>query len=424
MIIRLLSKFIGIWELKVSLSIHSQCSKMRSTLLLILFLSLSQAIAQPFKVVGYFPHYRFSWVNDIDYQKLTHVNIAFANPDANGNLSCEGANIDPIVEKCHQNGCKVFISLAGGYLTPAWESAWNDLTLAANRPGYIQKIVQYVQSHNLDGVDLDLEWQYVKSWYSPFVLDLKTALDQIGVPLTVALPGSYRYPQITNEALAAFDWVNMMIYDLRGPWDPSNIGQHSPYSWAVDCIQYWKNQNVPADKLTLGVPFYGYDFGTSPVSSFTFRGIVNQDAANAYKDDTGLKFWNGIPTIKEKTALALSEVNGIMIWEIGQDAFGANAQYSLLNAIDEVIQGTLATGEPDLVVSIFPNPVSDQLHIKSDQISLERIVLQDIQGKIFLDEKVHSSGLHNCDIATVPTGMYILSIFTNKGSLTKKLLKQ
>lgn len=201
---------------------------MRIILLLCLSLSLQNAFSQDFKVIGYLPTYRFSWLNDIEFERLTHVNISFANPDSLGNLSCEGVNIDPAIAKAHQSGCKVFISLAGGYLTPEWDAAWNNLALPANRPAFIQKIVQYVLAHDLDGVDLDLEWQYVQDWYSPFVLDLKAALNAQGLPLSVALPGSYRYPKITNAALAAFDWVNMMIYDLRGPWDPSNPGNIPP----------------------------------------------------------------------------------------------------------------------------------------------------------------------------------------------------
>lgn len=396
---------------------------MRIILLLSLALSLQTAFSQDFKVIGYLPTYRFSWLNDIEFERLTHVNISFANPDSLGNLSCEGVNIDPAVAKAHQAGCKVFISLAGGYLTPEWEAAWNNLALPANRPAFIQKIVQYVLAHDLDGVDLDLEWQYVQDWYSPFVLELKAALTAQDLPLSVALPGSYRYPKITNAALAAFDWVNMMIYDLRGPWDPSNPGQHSPYDWTLQCVQYWKGQNVSSSRLTLGVPFYGYDFGVSPVASFTYRGIVNQDPANAFLDESGQKFWNGIPTIKAKTELALNEVSGIMIWEIGEDAFGANAQYSLLRAIDEVVDAasvsvsTLDEGR----LNIYPNPVHDRLSIDAAMLHVERMVVRDVQGKVWLEQFGDDNTLQ---IKDLPAGFYILSVYDNGRMRSGKFLKQ
>jgi hypothetical protein len=45
-------------------------------------------------------------------------------------------------------------------------------------------------------------------------------------------------------------------------------------------------------------------------------------------------YYNGIPTIRSKTALALKDARGVMIWELTQDAQGSG---SLLKNIDEVI---------------------------------------------------------------------------------------
>ena len=38
------------------------------------------------RVVSYFPYYRFSLNNQIEYCKVTHLNIAFANPVADLSL--------------------------------------------------------------------------------------------------------------------------------------------------------------------------------------------------------------------------------------------------------------------------------------------------------------------------------------------------
>ena len=397
---------------------------MRKLLPFLLLCSLQTAFAQSFKVVGYLPTYRFSWLNDIEFERLTHVNIAFANPDSLGNLSCESVNIAPAVTKAHQHGCQVFISLAGGYLTPESEANWNNLTLPANRAAFIQKIVQYVQAQDLDGVDVDLEWQYVKPWYSPFILELKAVLEPLGKPLTAALPGSYRYPQVTTAALAAFDWVNMMVYDLTGPWDPSNPGQHSPFLWAQDCIQYWKIQGVPAEKLTLGLPFYGYDFGVSPVEAFNYRGIVNQDPANAQLDQTGQKFWNGIPTIQAKTQLAIEQVSGVMIWEIGQDAFGANAQYSLLRAIDAVVDAVVSASDTNPgVLGIYPNPVQDQLTLRLPGEGNYRVLIADLQGRLALEQSASGSADLELRVADLPAGIYGISVYSGSRVLVGKFVK-
>ncbi len=398
---------------------------MRKILTLLLFLALQSASAQSFKVIGYLPYYRFNWLNDIEFERLTHVNIAFANPDSLGNFSVEGVNITPAITKARQKGCKVFISLAGGYLTPTQEANWNKLTLPANRPAFIQKIVQYVQTNNLDGVDIDLEWDYVVSWYSPFIIELKAALAPLNIPLTAALPGSYRYPQITNTALASFDWVNMMVYDLRGPWDPSNPGQHSPYNWAVDCMDYWQTHGMTAPKLTLGVPFYGYDFGVTPVASFTYRGIVTQSAANAYLDNTGQKWWNGIPTIKDKTELALDNVAGIMIWDIGGDAFGANIQYSLLRAIDEVVDAAsvgISEANP-LALQVFPNPVRSRLTVQLPELAEFRLVISDMSGRIIQDQWITGNEPVEVNVQEYPAGMYGISVYAETGVRAGKFVK-
>lgn len=386
----------------------------------LLLLSTFRVYAQDVKVVGYLPTYRFSWLADIEFERVTHVNISFANPDSSGQLSFGTTNIWPAVDMAHQHGCKVFVSLAGGYLTPAQDETWNYLAQPANRPAFIQKIVQYVQANNFDGVDVDLEWQYVKPWYSPFILELKAALQPLGIQLTAALPGEYRYPAINSAALAAFDWINMMIYDLTGPWAPDQPGPHSPYSWTVECIQYWKSQGVPGSKLTLGVPFYGYNFGVSPVGSFTFRGIVSQDPSNAYIDQSGMKYWNGIPTIQDKTLLALQEVSGIMIWELGQDAFGSNANYSLLRAIDQVIEdntSSLATVLPS-GIRVIPNPATDFIHVSTDG-PVERVSVYDLHGRLVRAEQPAGDSFR-LDISGLPAGLYWLHVIEKGGqSITR-----
>jgi chitinase len=394
--------------------------------LFLVFFLFGAALAQaqlPFKVIGYLPSYRFNWLNDIEFSRLTHVNIAFANPDSSGNLSVSNTSITNAVNKAHAAGCKVFISLAGGYLTPTQEATWNYLAQPANRPGFIQKIVQYVQSKGLDGVDIDLEWQYVETWYSPFILELKAALAPLNIPLTAALPGSYRYPQITNQALAAFDWINMMIYDLTGPFAPNNPGQHSPYWWTEDCIVYWVNQGVPASKLTLGVPFYGYNFGVSPVEAYTYRYIVGQDADHAQTDQYNQVYYNGIPTIEAKTQLALATLSGVMIWEIGQDAFGANIQYSLLRAIDNQIGEVTSAGAPRVAeIFAWPNPATDRLFVRWGREGAAEMRVFNAHGQ--LERQLRCAGpLAEIPVQDLAPGWYTFQLYLETGLQTGKFLK-
>ena len=284
------------------------------------------------RVVGYLPSYRFDSNEKIDYCKLTHLNLAFANPGSNGKLIINDFSGVVVRARNENNNIKIYISIGGGYLTDEQASIWsNSIDIKDSRPIIINEIVSFVVDNSLDGVDVDLEWQYVTSGYSNFVIELKSALSAKGKGMTAALPGTTKFDNITQEALQTFDFINIMAYDFTGPWNPTASGQHSSYNNAVESINFWKNTGISQSKLTLGVPFYGYDFSNSSnVTSFTFGQMVSTNNSYSEIDNVDMKFYNGRPTIKSKVKLASEQVSGIMIWELGQDSF---SDYSLLKTI-------------------------------------------------------------------------------------------
>lgn len=287
------------------------------------------------RVVGYLPTYRFSLSDKIEYCKLTHLNLAFANPDNNGNILMP--NISSVISDARTVNPNIIIciALAGGALTTEQANNWSTLIdTPENRPAFISKIVDYVLSNNLDGVDVDLEWEHVTSGYSDFVIELDKALNVHNKLLTVAFPQT-RYNNVSDEALNAFDFINIMSYDATGPWASSNPGQHSSLQFSKDGITLWnKTIGISGNKLNLGVPFYGYNFvNATTVNAFAYSEIVSEDTSNANKDHVGTAYYNGIPTIKAKVNLVnTTSIGGIMIWELGQDTFNT---YSLLNTIHE-----------------------------------------------------------------------------------------
>ena len=90
--------------------------------LFFLFLFVFQIQAQTFKTVGYVAMWNVDTCT-IQWDKLTHINLAFANPDAAGQLHIDGEDPTDLVAAAHAHGVEVFISLAGGYLQPDWEAA-------------------------------------------------------------------------------------------------------------------------------------------------------------------------------------------------------------------------------------------------------------------------------------------------------------
>lgn len=287
------------------------------------------------RVVGYLSSDNFDKMNSIQFCKLTHLNLAFANPDKNGSLNFNG-DIDAIVTyvKSVNPNIKISISLAGGVLSEEVASNWKFLIdNPENRPNLIQNIINFTALHKLDGVDVDLEWDAVTIGYSGFVLELRKELTAKKKLLTAALPNNSRFENISKDALGAFDFLNIMSYDSTGPWTPDNPGQHSSFENAKVGIDFWHHlQNVPSEKLTLGVPFYGYNFTYKEVNSSTYAQIVATNAQFSDLDEVGKIYYNGRLTIAQKVELASQNTGGIMIWEIAQDSFD---KYSLLDVIHQ-----------------------------------------------------------------------------------------
>ena len=291
------------------------------------------------RVVGYFPTWRFTLTDKVDFCKLTHVNIAFGNPMVDGTIQLSNpsaiSNLEQLIStaKLQNSNIQFYISLAGGVLSDEVANTWKTfLASSQDRPKLIDKIIEFVLENKLDGVDVDLEWSHVTQGYSDFVIELKKELSIHGKGMTAAFASETKFSQISDQALAVFDFINIMVYDYTGSWNPSQPGQHSSYNHAERGINYWKNiVGIAGEKLTLGVPFYGYNFlNSTTVESFTYGSMVASNTSNSERDQVGNKYYNGRPTIANKVKLAAQNLSGIMIWELGQDSF---TEYSLLQTI-------------------------------------------------------------------------------------------
>jgi len=290
-----------------------------------------------FKVVGYISGWSFDKIDELEIEKLTYLNLAFANPDKDGNLVFDGGfDVKPVIRKGHDAGLKVFISLAGGGRPDT--VIWKTQLLAENRTKFIGKILMYVEENNFDGVDVDIEGNllpYTGVNYNPFVVELRDALHSKGKGITAALGATRFHHNVHQEALESYDFINVMVYDKTGVWRPNIIGPHSPWSFAEEAIKFWTvDLKIPPKKITLGVPFYGFDF-TPPARYIDYSEVIKDDASLAYVDSVGMRYYNGIPIIVQKVELAKKTLGGVMIWEIPCDTKG---DLSLLRAMDQTIK--------------------------------------------------------------------------------------
>ena len=73
-------------------------------------------------------------------------------------------------------------------------------------------------------------------------------------------------------------------------------------------------------------------------------------------------------------------------------------------------------------ISVFPNPVESLMEIKLNHVDdVKSMLVTDLNGRIVISSNTFVEKL---DTSILQSGMYILSIGTNTGVLTKKILKK
>jgi len=279
---------------------------------------------------------------------LTHVNVAFLNPLPDGSLP-EIKDAAALIERAHGMGADVFLSVGGGGTSTEGKLArqWRKIMSGKARDAFAAAVVAYAAERGYDGIDLDVEGAGIGPGYARFVLALDAARQEPPgggkrLWLTAALPGDLDDPDVTKAAWEAFDWINVMAYDLTGPWDPENPGPHSPYAYAESSLRRYAEMGLPSERLVLGIPLYGYRFGPGKEKRhFGWDEIVRDFPESAAMDEIrlpgsrGTVYFNGKETVRAKAVLARSSARGIMFWQIGQDARGAE---SLIKAGAEALK--------------------------------------------------------------------------------------
>ena len=155
-----------------------------------------------------------------------------------------------------------------------------------------------------DGIDID--WEYPQgpdgAHYIPLLQEFRRQMDALrpGLLLTVALgPTPRMYGEADLTALGALvDRAGLMTYDFSGPWSQTT-GLVAPLSAPVGdsverSVTSWLRAGIPAEKLLVGLPFYGYGWRDVPDVDHGYRqggrpirgdrpysyiqGLISQDA--------------------------------------------------------------------------------------------------------------------------------------------------
>ncbi len=306
-------------------------------------------------VMGYYPSWRRSALDhtQINYEYLTHLAHAFTKPDAEGNLVVSDDYLYPeLLSEAHHRNVKVIMSIGG------WGNCEGFPGMAATprtRSRFIGQVLDFVKEHHYDGVDID--WEFVSNAvemqdFVSFVKELSAALKAQSPPLllTMAAPsGPYWGKWINYEALAGdFDYISAMNYDYHGEWS-DHSGHNSPlYSCGFDTCGsfndsylYFLSRSVPADKLLLGLAFFGRSFDCGELyqkfQKSSYYGYVEvldllkagwtslwDDCAQVpyvrKPDQTMIVCYDDEESISLKCRYVLDKrAAGVIIWEITQD---------------------------------------------------------------------------------------------------------
>jgi chitinase len=227
----------------------------------------------------YYPqHVTFRFpAEKMDMKAYTHIYHAFLTWDADGKITNEAkyGNVPSrtMTETAHKAGAKVVLSLGGGNFHHFPDVTETDKKMSQ----FIERIIKVVKDNGYAGVDVDWEFPNTKEQsaaWSRLMRALRKALDKASdderLLLTTAVPsGNWSGRWIDAEVLRqTADLVNVMSYDLAGPWGEYS-GHHAPLRQmegdpikrsVEQSMAYWKNRGIPTYKLVVGLPAYGYRY--------------------------------------------------------------------------------------------------------------------------------------------------------------------
>jgi chitinase len=322
-------------DLPVS-SDHQSMQKIAHTLC-ILFVSVGLFATDPltaddrhvadsaFRVVGYLPDYRVATYDLGAAAGLTDLIVFSAEPAIDGQLNTGRLQNCPwptLLAFKTKHRVRLLLTIGG------WERSTHFAAVASSqelRAKFVAAVVEFCLAKRLDGVDLD--WEHPEGGqqeqgYALLLNDLRKSFDTHGLLLSVTMAA---WQKLAPEAIAAVHYVQVMAYD--------HDQRHSTFDAAKKDVDQLRDMKIPAEKIILGLPFYGRDLKSR--DAMTYAEIQKQHKPKSDQDEIEGMYFNGPETILRKTQYAIhSGLGGVMVWELGQDAPG---DASLLKVIQQAV---------------------------------------------------------------------------------------
>ncbi|AIE85881.1 glycosyl hydrolase family 18 protein [Fimbriimonas ginsengisoli] len=245
-----------------------------------------------------------------------------------------------VLRIARKHGVKVLgiaANAANGDFTPAGVEKALASEKAMRR--HASELTKIAIEDGLDGIDLDYESLRAvdRAPFTRFVAILSKSLHARKLTLAIALhpkmsePGNWDGSQAQDFAALGrlCDIVRVMTYDEH--WLTSDAGPVASPAW-VEQVMRFASSVIPASKLDMGIPAYGYDWVGKQATSFTWadlgrlslaHGRPTRDPASqelTLRYDNHTAFFADGPAQRSKLQLAKKlRLHGVAMWRLGSE---------------------------------------------------------------------------------------------------------
>lgn len=226
-------------------------------------------------VMGYYVGYQMGIYppEAIDFTDMTHLAVGRVTPEPDGSLGTS-FDIDPakgpalattLTTLAHKAGKKAILMVGGAGEYNGWVGAMAD----ANRAKFVQNLLDFVDAHGFDGVDLDMEPIEDKDEapLKAVAEALRAAKPDILLTLPVGWISS-NFPEVDPfylEIAPVLDRIFIMSYSMADTWPGWSTWHSSPLfgespstpSSVASSVKIYLDAGMPAEKLGVGIGFYG-----------------------------------------------------------------------------------------------------------------------------------------------------------------------
>lgn len=470
------------------------------------------------EIIGYYPNWQ--WYDraklvkpsTIAYNNYSIINYCFFKPEVNGTISNTDTWADEnllqgqinwttptptyypntsLIDLAHNAGVKVMVSIGGWTMSDNFPTIAASSTLRAKFAGECNRLIKF---YKFDGIDID--WEYPgyaahsgtaadKANFTLLLQNVRDSLNALGILKNAyyklsacfsADPTLMQNIQWSN-VVPLLDMINLMSYDFFGAWDCvanhnsplySTLVGNSTFNTNSAFLTLKNTHSVPANKINLGVAFYGRSqmgattlyqptncnenqviFSDDLGTPLYYNVVKNMSLFNYYYDNaTASPYLLGKPSTSaagtfvsfdDKKSIGVkanyivsNNARGAIIWEITGDYIetfpgsGIISGTPLADTLKQVFCNTSLSlngvTKKETMLSIYPNPSKGEVYIYSSK-KIKHVNITDILGRTVVDTNeiiLTEDNKASCNIRE--KGLFIIHVETDSGLITEKII--